>query len=238
MIIVLLLLTITPSLTTKASVSMVTRPEIYRVTQEDADSIGLVIANHNENLYSDLTFTDVKQKANTLENHVVTVGTSYHVNINGTQKVYQAVYQNHQLIGYIWRGAIQTNKKASFSHQVAINMLDNINNYRRNNGLIPLRFDFTLESAAKDDLNSIDQSVIPESSNNSLYWMYQDDADYQGTSISWIMFSEFSKQTNTLFNALITSDNITSIGIAAKNSVLYQGNINNLNNYYVSIKIN
>lgn len=238
MIVILLLLTITPSITTKASVKSIASPSIYRVTEETADSIGIVVSNHNENIYNDLTFKSIKQKANTLSNQIVTVGTSYHVNINGKQKIYQAIYQNHQLVGYLWHGAIQTNKTASFSHQVAINMVENINTYRRSNGLTPLIFNFELESAAKAKISNIDQSILPSNTDNLSYWIFQDNADYQGTSLSWLMFSAFSKQTNTKFNDLITSDNITSIGIAAKNSQLYQGNANNLNNYYVVIETN
>lgn len=238
MIVILLILTITPSITTNANVKKVDSPSIYRVTEETSDSIGIVVANHNENIYRDLTFKDVKQKAKSLSNQVITVGTSYHVNINGTQKIYQAIYQNHQLVGYLWHGAIQINQKASFSHQVAINTVKNINTYRRDNGLSPIRFDFSLEDDAKNKLNIIEQYILPQNNTNISYWLYQDDADYQGTSLSWIMFSQFSKQSNTSFNNLITSNNISSIGIAAKKSPIYQGNANNLNNYYVVIEAN
>lgn len=217
-----------------------TKPYIYSVSDENNHGVGVINSKHYEYLYTDLTFTKHAKRLYTLQDQPVTVGTSYHVqkykNGKKFQAIYQAIYQNHQLIGYAWHGAIQLNKTASFNHQMAINTISVINIARNYNGLAPLQLDFDLEKDANQKITSIENSPIPANTNSVTYWQFSDENNYRGTSLSWILYSDISDSSDANYTKLLTDGNITKIGVSAKNTTILNGKTNKSNNYYVVIE--
>lgn len=217
-----------------------TKPYIYRVSDENNHGVGIINSKHYEYLYNDLTFTKYTKRLYKLQDQRVTVGTSYHVqkykNGKKFQAIYQAIYQNHQLIGYAWHGAIQLNKTASFNHQMAINTINVINIARDYNGLAPLQQDFDLEMDANQKITSIENIPVPDSTANVTYWQFSSEDSYRGTSLSWILYSEISDSSDSNYTKLLTDGNITKIGVSAKNTTILNGKTNKSNNYYVVIE--
>lgn len=217
-----------------------TKPYIYSVSDENNHGVGVINSKHYEYLYTDLTFTKRAKRLYQLQDQPVTVGTSYHVqkykNGKKIQAIYQALYQNHQLIGYAWHGAIQLNKTASFNHQMAVNTIGVINTARSYNGLAPLQLDYDLEKDANDKITSIETSPVPANSDSVSYWQFSDENNYRGTSLSWILYSNISNSSDANYTKLLTDGNITKIGVAAKNTSILNGQTNQSNNYYVVIE--
>ncbi|CAI2657288.1 hypothetical protein AKUH3B101J_13650 [Apilactobacillus kunkeei] len=217
-----------------------TKPYIYSVSDENNHGVGVINSKHYEYLYTDLTFTKHAKRLYKLQDQPVTVGTSYHVQkyTHGKkfQAIYQALYQNHQLIGYAWHGAIQLNKTASFNHQMAVNTIGVINIARRYNGLAPLQLDFVLEKDADNKITSIENSPVPSNSDDVSYWQFSDENNYRGTSLSWILYSDISNSSDQTYTKLLTNGDITKIGVSAKNTTIFNGQTNQSNNYYVVIE--
>ncbi|CAI2654717.1 hypothetical protein AKUG0406_13730 [Apilactobacillus kunkeei] len=217
-----------------------TKPYIYSVSDENNHGVGVINSKHYEYLYTDLTFTKHAKRLYKLQDQPVTVGTSYHVQKykhgKKFQAIYQALYQNHQLIGYAWHGAIQLNKTASFNHQMAVNTIGVINIARSYNGLAPLQLDFDLEKDANNKITSIENSPVPANSDSVSYWQFSDENNYRGTSLSWILYSDISNSSDANYTKLLTDGNISKIGVSAKNTTILNGQTNQSNNYYVVIE--
>lgn len=217
-----------------------TKPYIYSVTDENNHGVGVINSKHYEYLYTDLTFTKHAKRLYKLQDQPVTVGTSYHVQKykhgKKFQAIYQALYQNHQLIGYAWHGAIQLNKTASFNHQMAVNTIGVINNARSYNGLAPLQLDSDLEKDANNKITSIENNPVPANSDSVAYWQFSDEDNYRGTSLSWLLYSDISDSADQNYTKLLTDGNITKIGVSAKNTTILNGKTNQSNNYYVVIE--
>lgn len=217
-----------------------TKPYIYSVSDENNHGVGVINAKKYEYLYTNLTFTKHAKRLYKLQDQPVTVGNSYHVqkykNGKKIQAIYQALYQNHQLIGYSWHGAIQLNKTASFNHQMVVNTIGVINNARNYNGLASLQLDFDLENDANSKINSIENSPVPANSDSVSYWQLSDENNYQGTSLSWILYSDLSNSSDSNYTKLLTDGNISKIGVSAKNTSILNGQTNQSNNYYVVIE--
>lgn len=217
-----------------------TRPYIYRVSDENNHGVGVISPRGYECLYTDLTFNKYSKRLSKLRDQTVTVGTSYHVqkykNGKKFQAIYEAIYQNHQLIGYAWHGAIQLNKTASFNHQMAINTISVINNARSHNGLAPLQLDFDLEKDANQKIATIESHPVPANTINTAYWQFSSEDNFRGTSLSWILYSDISNSNDVNYTKLITDNNITRIAVSAKNTTILKGKTNRSNNYYVVIE--
>lgn len=209
-------------------------PKVYKITETNKNYIANMNSFNKINVYNK-NFTE-KNKISPL-NKIIT-GKQYHVTINGVNKIYQAIYQNKKLLGYVWHGFLKIEANQTFSYQASKNFRKLINIYRNANGIDKLKVSHKLNHQANEIAKTVDQNFLPKNTSNQMIYYVNYNETYMPTSFSYLAFKKLiyfdQNENNQSYNAL-TSINKQYIGVSAIRSSMHLANHNDLNNYYLII---
>ncbi|TPR13143.1 hypothetical protein [Apilactobacillus timberlakei] len=211
-------------------------PKIYKITKTNSNSIANINTANAINVYT----KDFKGKNKTNALKKVMTGKQYHVTINGTKKIYQAIYKKRKLLGYVWHNFLNIDYNRTFSYQASKNFRKLINTYRNENGINKLKVSHKLNHEANLIAKNVDKNFLPKNTNNQMVYYTKYHETYMPTSFSYLAFKKFiyfdQNENNQSYNALKNINN-KYIGLSAIKSPLHLGNHNEMNNYYLVVLI-